>query len=161
MAAVAITVPIVTAGGRQLVARLAYDPVDCPLAVSLAVGTEKLGQAVFPVSRQLAMEAYAHAGTPVGMGGRVQLRVRDPRTTQILLIPQLPLTPQSFYLSTQSLMEFVNGSRTQVPMCLQGVCERVGCFECAWLRRQIPDCSCGVVDCTSFRFDEFPPQEGL
>jgi hypothetical protein len=153
-----ITVPMVSATGVPLSGRLIYDPVRNPLAIDLILSC--ITGEVFPLARQLVAEAYAHSPVLLGLGARVQMQIRDRQTTVIVLFPR-EAPAQMFYLSTQSLLTFVTGTRQLTEPCVEGVCEQAGCFECAWLRRQIPACSCGVVDCNSFRPVECPPEEDL
>lgn len=161
MSFMAVTVPVVAASGQRLMARLAYDPATNPLVMGLAIGTAALDGRALSLSRHIVMEAYAQPMILTGVGGPVRVRVRDTRTAELRLMSHLPSHALLFLVSTQSLMAFVQGTREQVPVCLRGACERVGCFECAWLRRQISDCSCGVVGCDSFRLVDFPEQECL
>ena len=126
--------------------------VDAPLVFEVCIGEPKVSPNIWPEAwlinfgRAPLVEALRYPGRHCG-GASGHFLVRNSYTMEITVLLEAGEPPVTFFTAVRAVTAFVQGSLGMVPMCMALCCTDRACAECAWLRRDIPSCSCGDVDC--------------
>jgi hypothetical protein len=149
----AIGLTLFDARRQRVSTQWSYDPKTNPLVIGVLISTSYLPAAQrtvetedFIIDRTLLVATFEHAPHTHG-NGVVRLWVPREGAMRIgLFVPGR--VPAVLAASTDAVLAFARATMVSTPVCAGGgYCEHPMCEECAWLRRQIPFCSCGSPGC--------------